>query len=231
MSRLFLPRHHRTHEPGGSDEIRSNLVDPGTLTAIPLEFAGELGVQNGRALGGFDSGTAYDWTIDTAFTHNGALKSTTNGAQFFFPFSFTPAGSLWSFSARGAEGSDFGILQIALASIGSPNPNRGGVDDRGTLNDQEADMTFVNVPAAVVDCYNATPLTEHLYMLNAAFRVHGIAGSPLTAFSGTDGYTGFTLMDGGPGWYMVKVFTNGKHASSSGYRINLSSLVIARVAG
>lgn len=223
--------------PGGPDPIPgvtgSSTLDFGALTPIPLEFVGASG-DNVSMLGGFEGPPGpggFTYQLDATFSHNGAAKSTADAANFTFPFPFTPAGSLWGFSVRGKKGPSFGILQIALASVESPNPNRSGVNDDGTFNDQEGDMTFVDVPDAFVNCYNATAASEDWIIRNAPFRLNGAEGDPLTTFSGSDAYTGFDLMNGGPGWYMVRLYTDGKHASSSGYAIQISSLVIARVNG
>lgn len=233
MSRLFLPRHHRTHEPGGSDELsrsaRTALFGT-SYQRIQLQYVGS---------GAPDlDGTAYDafsWVTDPTAFSGGYVEATTDGAFFSGLVLLEPKGSVWQFNHRRSTGPDYGRYKVALTSLEYESASRPAGDLRGKIAPVDGgygSFSYIDLTSGTgFDGYGATASGDIAHDSSLPFIVGGDEGDPLTDFATgiTDpGPTGFTLMDGGPGWYRLKIYTSGKHASSSGYRVRISDAILTR---
>lgn len=217
-------QHGRRHGPNGSDPI------PGLATATADAFASPVILP--ILLGESDSFDGFGWTgvrVDST-VRNGAVR--VNSSSLALNDYFTvgcilgPKGSIWGLVSSYKSGPDCGKIQFSLASVPSPNPNRSGTNDEGTLTDNA--VTFVDIGAAL-DTYSASAADASNNGYQATFRLTGDDGATLTAITGTDSYTGFSDLDGGAGFYRVRAKITGKNASSSGFKGQLTGVAFFRL--
>lgn len=185
-------------------------------------------------MGESNSYDGFGWTsvVADSTVRNGAVRTNGNGRtpslNDFLTIGCTlgPQGSIWGLLFTYKTGSDCGQITFSLASVASPNPNRAGANDAGTLTDGA--LSYVTM--STVDTYfaSAQDASQNGYVV-PTFRINGAAGATLSAFSGHDAYTGFFLIDGGPGFYKLKLKVTGKNASSTGYRAQITGLAWVRL--
>lgn len=230
--RLFLPRHHRTHEEGGSDEIRDRNRFGSWSQHIPLYY--------------FDSVDAppnidfltFDWATDSAYRGCGYCGATANGSYFSWLVNLSPRGSVWHVYINAAGDVDYGKLTISFGSLVYESTERGSGELSGKIGPADASYpgslpAFTYVDLATIDCYESGGFTENSTGGSSyPFIVGGVTGTPLTDFTTgiTDPVTGFTLMDGGPGWYRMRVKVDGKNGASSGYKARVTDVRVVRKA-
>lgn len=176
----------------------------------------------------------YTWVNDASFVGGGYVEGTADGDYFTCMVLLGPKGSIWQITWRAAQGPDFGRFTFALASLGYESNLRPSGDNTGKIAPVDGaygSFTYIDLATThSYDAYNPADVGEVRVSSSTPFIVGGDEGDPLTDFftGNTDPMTGFTLMDGGPGWYRFKVYTDGKNAASSGYRVRISNIVFSR---
>lgn len=221
MSRFFLPRHHKTHEPGGSDEITLPALTLGLSTqVVPLPV---LVVSSGADTTGFA------WTRDNAYTGGGYLGCTANTSFFGFMVQMSEGG-IFGLRMRSGSGPDFARFKVEIASLDAPPTGRSGVLTGKIEGSSSGTISLVTVQTAI-DTYDASPGGENDPINGQiVFVVGGSPGDPLTDISAsTDPETGYAIMDGGPGWYFVKISTDGQNGSSTGFKLRFTAMALARL--
>lgn len=176
----------------------------------------------------------YSWVNDASFVGGGYVEGTADAKYFTGMVLLGPKGSIWQITWRAANGPDFGRFTFALASLLYESDLRPSGDPTGKIAPVDGaygSFTYIDLATThTYDGYAATDLGEVLVSSSVPFIVGGDEGAPLTDFDTgvTDPMTGFTLMDGGPGWYRFKVYTDGKNASSSGFKVRISNILFTR---
>jgi hypothetical protein len=201
----------------GAGGAAASAIYPGSPAAIDLLT---------NTAGPFDGLNFGPATVDARVRRNAYLGNVGNDGDYFSHLvTLGPKGSIWAMSASFAIAPDAGKLDFSLASVASPNPNRAGVDDAGTLTDNA--LSYHLLTSA--DAYNAAFLDAELGG-TSPFRITGDDGAPFTAFLGAnDPYTGFRQIDGGAGVYAVRVKVNGKNVASAGFRARMTGLAFYRL--
>jgi len=148
-----------------------------------------------------------------------------DGASFVRHVSLGPKGSIWSAQVSYASAPDAPKFDIYLASVASPDPARGGVDDAGTLL-EESGLTYVKL-FGPIDTY-AAAFTDDGWHGTIPFRLAGADLAPFTAFGANDAF-GFRTINGGAGQYAVRLRINGKNAASTGYHLRVTELAFVRL--
>ncbi len=190
--------------------------------------------------------TGCTWLGDAASYGGGYVTKATapaDGDSFSFLTYFGPSGSVWSFRFLFYEGEDYGILKTQLASVAYESPDRPSGCVGGKIQPYDSAygtaLSYIDTGWAQ-DCYAAV-LAQPVTSLpgNLQVIVGGDLGDPLTDMSdtvnvcsnviGADPYTGFTVMDGGPGWYRTKMVIDGKNASSAGFRFRVTRVAWQRI--
>ena len=167
---------------------------------------------------------SWDWTVDATYVNCGYLEKTTDGQVVSWMVNLQPARSAWIIGVITGMGADYGKLETQLAS----NPIDQSIFTADRFPEESANLTYVTLQT--FDCYNATTLKNVQWASFTIFLITGDEGTNGTAFTtGTGLYAGIKTWDGGPGLHRVRLKTNGKHASSTGYRNRVSQLVVARV--
>lgn len=161
-------------------------------------------------------------------------NDTTPGTADYFSYmvQLAPKGSYWAVTWAGDVGTDFGKATFSLASLLYQREDRPSGDPQGKIDDHfdETDTALDYVDIVTVDFYNGTPAVAG-NVGQVGLIVGGEPGDKLTAFGsgvGTDPLTGIDMIDGGPGWYRLKVRVNGKHASSSDYKLRFRDVALVR---
>lgn len=161
-------------------------------------------------------------------------NDTTPGTADYFSFmvQLAPRGSVWGLAWSADVGPDFGKATLALASLLYQREDRPSGDPQGKIDDgfDETDTDIDYVDITTIDCYSATAAVAGQASW-VGLVVGGEPGDKLTDFGGlgTDPLTGYSLIDGGPGWYRLKVRVNGKHASSSSYKLRFRDVGVGRL--
>lgn len=201
--------------------------------SLPLQYAGSpIPDISGVFWDGFE------WITDPTSFRCGYAEATTEGAFFSGLVLLEPKGSVWHFNNRRSEGPDFGKYTISLASLVYESPLRGGTlaDQAGKIGPSDgsyagSEPPFAYVDLATADAYASVAVNDYApETVNPPFIVGGEVGDPLTDFvTGiTDPFLGFQLMDGGPGWYRLRVMVEGQNPSSTGFRCRISEAILTR---
>lgn len=166
---------------------------------------------------------AVSYVIDSTYPHNGYISQSSNNNWIEWIVQLGPRGSLWLPIVQFAKGPDFGKVTLQIAStpyiadllsvVGS-----GGIESSGLP------VTFVDVQtfdayAAVHDPYPTSPQVYN------AFEITGTDGTTGTSITGTNPWN----WDGGSGAHFIRLKTDGKNSSSSGYKKRISSFIMQRV--
>lgn len=182
-----------------------------------------------------------DWVYDTAPSSGGYATRATPAQDAFFAVlvALHPEASIWGFTFTYYGGSDYGVIAVDIASLLYQSALRSSGNDAGKIQDvfrsgtdilanYGSDPTFLNL--ATLDAYNATPFGESNYPGTLTFIPGGAEGAALTNLSvSTDPYTGLSISDGGPGWYVIRFQVRTKNASSSNYRFRIPRVSVLRV--
>lgn len=173
------------------------------------------------------------WTVVTvdATVRYGAVRdnslSLAVGDRLSFMAPIGPQGSIWGvgLSYKGLV-SGAQIRYRLGGPIASPNPGRGGVDDAGTLDEDNPTMIAlgqtVDTSLVAGDADWNGPV--------AAYRIMGAPGDPFTAVTaGGDPYTGDDEIDGGPGYYRHELRVTAAGAGGGGLAAKVTSFVIWRL--
>lgn len=171
--------------------------------------------------------------VDNRVRGNAVRVSQTGiGDWFAYKFTLGPKGSIWGCTATFAIAPDGGIFQVQLASIASPNPNRAGFEDWGTLSD---DTPGPWISILNVDTYNPV-FADDYWNGFQAYRFMGEDGDPLTDFvrdpfgnAVFDPYTGYEEVDGGAGVYFIRCIVTGQNGASAGTKCRLTGLYMLRI--
>jgi hypothetical protein len=219
--------HGRTHLAGGTDPIPG--LGAGGVDAFFSPVILPILMNEANGYDGFGwTGVSVDSTVrNNAVRTNG--KSRTPAINDFFTHGCTlgPQGAMFGLGVSYKAGSDCGIITFSLASMASPDTDRAGVSDAGTLTD--AALIYVTIGSLPLDTYAASSADVGTDGYQATFRLMGAAGDPLTVSSGSDAFTGVALLDGGPGFYKLKAEVTSKNASSTGYRAQFTGLAFVRL--
>lgn len=218
--------------PGGPDPI------PGFVTAgadfgawhqrIPLYYYDAINQPPGWDYSGFQ------WVNDASFRGGGYVGATADASYFTCLVLLAPKGSIWQLNISHSDGPDFGRIRVQLASMLYESASRPSGDPTGKIGPVDGSygsFTYVDLNASPgFDTYSATPGGDHASGSSLPFIVGGDEGDPLTDIlsAPTDPFTGRRMMDGGPGWYRLKIHVSGKNASSSGYKVRISDVLLNR---
>lgn len=142
-------------------------------------------------------------------------------------FSLGPKGSVWAMGYSYCAAPDAGTVAFDLASVPEPDPDRGGVDDEGTLLKAD-DVTYVPLTGNLAHYGAVFADVEHNGTF--PFRLMGDDLAPLTAIGpASDPFTGYDEADGGAGMYRLRMRVTTKAAASTGYVVRLTSLTMSRL--
>lgn len=220
--------HGDDHAPGGPDPLNwltasSAATDFGAAVQIvPLPLITTIGDSSG-----------FSWTRDSAFTHGGYLGCTASTAYFTFLWYLGRKGGIYGVRYRASGDVDYAKLTFSMASLGYELPSRPSGIASGKI--QPTSGAYGTTPSQVDkfthDWYSAVPLAETIFNAQEVFVVGGDEGDALTTFtSSTDPMLGYSIMDGGPGWYKAKVRVNGRNvANTTGYKLRIPELVLCRL--
>lgn len=220
---------HAPKAAGGTDPIpglsSGEELSYGTPIYIPVKEVWTADNQV-TASGGANSYAANNWTIDATYPGGGYCMDTVDGHAISFLFKMGPRNSIWGFLPLLSRGTDYGIVDFDITSVLplTANPVNSSADPEG---DPETGNE-VWVTWDTIDCYAAADNPYHTVSSIKRLRINGavgVAGTSATV-SGTDNARQW---DGGPGYHRIRAYTNGKNASSSGYRVRLGGLVIVRL--
>lgn len=228
MSRDYVQHGHR-HAVDGSDPIPAAAAAGGDYVFAPSQMAELFALSVGRDQVGINSvwidntiglpGGAYlnNWH-ENAYGSSGTSVAA-NGDLVRFRFALGPTGSTWALVLGFLNGSDFGKLDVRLASV--PLYTTAGTMAR------YSDLSWIANYGSPTDCYQvaAGPRPDQSYG-SSVITIGGDPGDAATTWTNTSGNG---LTDGGPGIYAVEVYVNGKNASSSGYKAGLWAFGVTRL--
>lgn len=236
MGRLDrLPYHGRTHLPGGTDPIPGLSLGGGGTELGPWHQSIPL-TQYGSGGGGLDV-SGFAWVPDASFAHGGYIGATADTSYFTSLIQLAPKGAIFQLSIRMATGPDFGRVSFALTSLEYESASRPSGDTTGKIAPVDGaygTFSYIDmIPAASTfnfEGYSASATGDFTFTGTIPFIMGGDVGDPLTDFETavSDPLTGFKLTDGGPGWYRIKCYVDGKNASSSGYKTRISEILLTR---
>lgn len=231
--------HAWTHLPkaqGGTDPIAGLLPDTSYPTVTPL-MGPHTNSQDTKW--DTDANLAYDPTwAGTWRAENNLGASPADGDDHYAAARIGPKGATFALNLVLDKDANCGRISFQFAS----DPETDGTGYLPTLTDgymfDPPDATYVAVPAyqsggtptnsGRIDLYAAAPATGY-YPFVCEFRVMGDPGTPFTTNTlASDGNTYVNQFDGGPGMYWVRMFVDGKNASSSGYRVPVRGMWIVR---
>lgn len=176
-----------------------------------------------------DTGNFGIFTQDNRVRGAGYLTQFAPTANDYLGFQFTlgPRGSIWGLRWAFAQAPDAGTFAFELASVPEPDPDRGGVDDAGSLLRSDS-LSYVAWGGAT-DGY-AAAFADAGSNSMLVVRIVGADHAPLTAIGpATDPWTGYAEADGGAGVYRVRLIVTGKNGASSGYAVRLTALAMVRL--
>lgn len=167
------------------------------------------------------------WAVDNTYPHCGYLQMNALNAHVAWPIDLGPKGSIWHPIALLATGTDFGKVEFML---GTPDAEDDGSGLGGTFESHDTTATFASFPTGTtVDCYSASPSTLPGFSETwTSFQIGGDDGAIGTAFSAGSGAATY-VWNGGAGPHWVRLKVTDKNASSSGYRMRLSALMLIRM--
>lgn len=210
---------HAPKADGGTDPIpaAAATAEEGYSSVINLPVLGlQSNVNNIEASG------AITMAIDNGYPHNGYMRQSSDNNYIIWPINLGPQGSWWMPVVLFAFGPDYGICEMGI-STAEPEANVYGLPLDGGFESQSA-TTFVTLDTQ--DCYAAAldkfPTNSQVCK---QFLVTGAPGAVGTAFSGSN----TDRWDGGPGPHYFRLKTNGKHASSSSYKRDVSEVILIRL--
>lgn len=156
-----------------------------------------------------------------------------NGSDVYLPVRLGPHGSQWHVQFVFAEGPDYGKLKIEWGQFvfgEDASPAAGLIDPAGTLESVTLGpgLTFYSVITNTKDFYAAAPAKNQVAGTMSQFRIMGQVGDAVSANGVNDPDTGIQALNGGPGVWYLHLKTDGKRAASAGFRIRLSSIILAR---
>jgi hypothetical protein len=160
------------------------------------------------------------------YNNFGNARTPTVNDYYTWPVNLGPEGSVWALHVHTLQGPDCGTWQPSMASIVYPDPGRSVGDELGTF-DSYGGGTYRTTGGAFSDYIAAQ--TQGFGTKAMAFRLMGAAGDQWTANTGTDSGTGVTLINGGPGPYVLKIQVTTKSASSSGYALDICAITFWRL--
>lgn len=221
-------------------QITPAVTEFGVGTQIPYlpEFADSSNADQSGGIG---------FTFDNT-SYGGGYVARTNpllaadGDYFTFMALLSPIGSIWSFRYLHWVGPAYGKLEVEMASLGYDLAARPSGCPQGKVQPYNAAygdaLSYLNM-GINTDGYNAVEQQVTGGFSDFVIEVGGQPGDPLTDFTdignecadgaGFDPFNSVAVMDGGPGWYRVKIKINGKNASSTGYNFRISSVAWSRV--
>lgn len=213
----------------GDHQRRIQILEAVAPAATPVSGAAgfpgiiELPIWVRKGTGNFDS-AQWTYTIDSAAPGGGYAANGFDGAEQSWLINLGPSGSAWKILVVAAKGQSFGIMDVCLASdppsaFFAPN--------------EQYPIDGTSVSYAVlesVDYYNGTPQAYPNVHNAQVFQIGGVDGDIGTGFTAGAGiYSGQQIWDGGPGMVRVKLETNGKNGSSSGFDQRISQVALVRV--
>jgi hypothetical protein len=223
--------HADRHLPGGTDPLPSNAAAAmWPISPQPLLIAGATFFE------GLDL-TGWTYSAVTADKYGSTKwEASADGDYFIRGLRLGPYGSRWLVAFDVEKGPDCGILAIDAATGLETSPTHGYAVADGLLESPyDTSTTYTQmVNLFSQDCYAAAPGSIQSGDPTSAseFRIKGVDGATLTAFTSYDAdLTGTKSADGGAGVWWFRVRVNGKHASSSAYRVTLRGLWLTRVTG
>lgn len=230
MSKPMFPESNLTkiaREKGGREQLERR---PAPTPAAASTGGGggypaiiELPIFPRKGSGNFDS-AAWTYTIDAAAPGGGYAENTADGAEQSWLVNLGPEDSAWKILVVGAKGTDYGILDVCLAS--APPDSFWGADLGYPMD--TTSITYVVLES--LDFYAGAPAAYPNTTNAQPFKIDGADGDVGTAFTaGAGSYSGQDIWDGGSGMHRVKLEVNGQNGSSGGYRMRISQVWIMRV--
>lgn len=212
--------HGARHLPGGTDPIpglAAAAAEEGYSSVINLPV---LGLQSN--VNNIDASGAITIALDAAYPHNGYIRQTADTNYIIWPINLGPQGSWWLPVVLFAVGPDYGKCDLMFATA-DPAANLYALPIDGGIESSSA-VTFVKLQTR--DCY--APVLAQFPTNTQVFKPFLIAGAPGddgTAFTGSN----TDRWDGGPGPHYIKFLTNGQNASASGFKRDISEVVLIRL--
>lgn len=187
-------------------------------------------------------GPAMSFELDATAPFGGYVTRSTPAIDSYFTFmvNMQPQGSIWGLSWVYGIGPDYGIVETSVASVIYQSPERQSGCPIGKIQPpNEAYGGPLNYMAfSTQDAYNATDDYAFIDGMQV-WVIGGDVGSPLTDFAdtsnpcatggGDDPFTGYTIWDGGPGWYRFRFQVTDKNASSTNYRHRINHIGLIRL--
>lgn len=230
MSRPLFPESNLTkiaRERGGREQLERRPA-PTATASTSSSGSGypsiiELPIFPRKGAGNFDS-AMWTYTIDAAAPGGGYAENTADGAEQSWLVNFGPEDSAWKILVVGAKGTDYGKLDVCLASA---PPDSFWTPDVGYPSDTTS-ITYVVLET--LDFYAAAPAAYPNTANATVMKINGTDGDVGTSFTaGAGSYAGQQIWNGGPGMHRVKLQTNGQNGSSAGFRMRISQVWLMRV--
>lgn len=192
-------------------------------------------------------GGSSSWTTVVDNTRVGGfyIKNTVGAGAYLQDAAFAryvrlgPQYSAWGITTIMATGTNCGNVTFALQYVGDDVPDDPGVIDVGaglfpgstypapTFPVPPTDF-FNNGDAPTISLYAGVGVNEQPWDGYSQFRLMGAPGTPITAVTTIHAGDVYPEFDGGPGWYCLLVYVNGKSVSSTDYRVEISQLKLNR---
>jgi len=165
---------------------------------------------------------AITMAIDSGYPHNGYVRQTANTNWISWPINLGPQGSWWLPVVLFAVGPDYGKVDLDFQTAADAT-NVYGLPLGGGFASQSAG-TWVTLQnrdcyAAVLDKFPTNSQVFRQFLVTGADRATG------TGFTGVN----TDRWDGGAGPHYVRLRTNGQHASSAGFKRDVSEIVLIRL--
>lgn len=179
-----------------------------------------LGLQSN--VNNYEGSGAATIAIDSGYPHNGYFRHTADTNYICWPVNIGPQGSWWMAVVLFANGPDFGKVDLQIATAADAT-NIYGLSLGGGIA-ARALSTFVTLQnrdcyAAVLDKFPSNSQVFKQFLITGTDRATG------TAFTGSN----TDRWDGGSGPHYLQLKTNGKNASSSGFKIDISEVILMRL--
>ncbi len=187
-------------------------------------------------------GSSMIYTLDVTAPGGGGYVTRVTpdqGSYFEFDILLTPQNAIFALGLIFGRGPDYGKFTISIASLLYQSELRPSGCPAGKI--QPCDGSYGDDPVFfdldTQDAYSVAPTYEVYGQLNLI--PGGNVGDPLTDLTdvgnpcadntGLDPLLGMGIMDGGPGWYRVRVQVNDKNASSTDYRCRIVRFACVRL--
>lgn len=240
-----LVKHGHTHRPGGTDPIDgleglTYVATPNKHTLLGPElqaFEETVGVEQGTS--------PLNYTLDNTAPFGAYIDETSDGSWFAFAMPLGPRYSMWAVGVWYYRTSDGGIIELEWATT---SIDQLATDGYGSIRSVENPPGDVGAswfyPSATaghyqIDTYNA--VSSWQFQRKSRIIIVGADGTMLSADGATATdvagvYEGLLsdqkAMNGGGDpsvmWWL-RLKTNGKNASSSGYRMRVAGVSVARI--